>query len=80
MCSSSTFKPSHTPERTAAAAAEEELIAAVGVLLLDDGGRRKREQDEAGERERKARKLCRSVSPRLLIALRAEKPRGRAWD
>ena len=80
MCSSSTSEPSHTPERTAGAAVEEELIAAVWCALAQ---RRRKEGEKArwgggaGKKGARAVPLC---FPRLLIAQRAEKPRGRVWD
>ena len=80
MRSSSTSEPSHAPKCTAGAvAAEEELIAGrCGVVLLacnkkEGGSKRKQGSREMGARAMPLR------SP-LLIALEAEKPRGRAWD
>jgi len=75
MGSSSASEPSHTPEREAGGATEEELIA-------DERGcvgsrrRKKRRQESGGE----VCVQCRPAPPRLFIALRAEEPRGRAWD
>ena len=80
MCSSSTSEPSHTPERTAGAAAEEVLIAVMWSALAQ---RRRQEGEKARRSGGAGKKGARAVplrSPCLLIALWAEKPRGRAWD
>ena len=81
MCSSSTSEPSYTPEGTAGAAAEEELIAVVWNALAQQ---RRQEGEKArrsgGAGKNGARAVPLRSPPRLLIALWAEKPRGRAWD
>ena len=81
MRSPSTTEPSHAPERTAgAAAAEEELIADwCSVVLLAGGKKKERRQEGTGSGE-DGRACFAATLPRLLIALKAEKPMGRAWD
>ena len=81
MRSSSTYEPSHAPERMArAAATEEELIAGwCGVVLLagdkkERGSKRTRGSGEMGAR------ASPPPSPRLLIGSWAERPMGRTWD
>ena len=81
MRSSSTSEPSHTPECTAeATAAEEELIAVGAVRFCSTAARGRK----GGKRRRGAGKMGERALPlhssRLLIALKAEKPMGRAWD
>ena len=80
MRSLSTSEQSHAPERTAgAAAAEEELIAGwCGVVLLAGGKKERGSKRKRGSGEMGARAM--PLHSPLLIALEAEKPRGRAWD
>ena len=80
MRSSSTYEPSHAPERMAGAAAtEEELIAGwCGVALLAGGKKERGSKRKQGSGEMGARAM--PLHSPLLIALEAEKPRGRAWD